>query len=274
MFLHEYPDTIVEERSCINPHTNKVMPTDIVNHRMKIAIEIQSEYHDLRPERDKIKRDFWIGKGYHFYAPDIRDYTILEMCQIFFDIIEIPSYIDYNYRNKLKINEIQKLLDECVPVKKIAEIQNVDPHRIYDSIRFGNLHYSEKYVYDCYTSLVQCDFNGSVIGEYISIEEAGRQTGASADAIGRALSQNRHYSGGSFWFTKEEFEKGDIKSKLRSRFSKYQIPVNKFTPDGQFIKRFETVTDAAKEIGISSAHVYRVVIGDRKTIRGFHYEAA
>ena len=41
IFIHEYPDTSIEDKSCINPKTKRPFPTDIVNHRMKIAIEIQ-----------------------------------------------------------------------------------------------------------------------------------------------------------------------------------------------------------------------------------------
>ena len=60
MFKHNYPDTIEEEKSCINPSTGWPLPTDIVNHRLKIAIEIQSQFHDA-PERilvDAYKKKF------------------------------------------------------------------------------------------------------------------------------------------------------------------------------------------------------------------------
>ncbi len=58
LFLHYHPDTIVEDKSCRNPLTNCIMPTDIVNHRLKIAIEIQSEWHDVEysKTKDKIKK--------------------------------------------------------------------------------------------------------------------------------------------------------------------------------------------------------------------------
>lgn len=107
MFKYHYPDTIEEEKSCINPMTNKIMPTDIVNHRLKIAIEIQSEWHDneYSKTKDVIKRRFWIDKGYSFYYPDIRDYSVLEMCQLFFDIESLPNYINYNYSNKINIKK-------------------------------------------------------------------------------------------------------------------------------------------------------------------------
>lgn len=69
VFLHELPDTILEERSCVNPKTNYTMPTDIVNHRLKIAIEIQSAGHDteLQQVKDSIKKKYWIEKGYRFF---------------------------------------------------------------------------------------------------------------------------------------------------------------------------------------------------------------
>lgn len=146
MFVHEYPDTIPEERSCINPNTNCAMPTDIVNHRLKIAIEIQSQWHDSRPERDKIKRDYWVGRNYKFYAPDIRDYTILEMLQLFFDVDKIPDYIDFSYANKLNFKLIQGMLDDLMSPREISDKLNVHIHRIYDAIGQGNLHYNENYI--------------------------------------------------------------------------------------------------------------------------------
>lgn len=66
MFTHYYPDTIEEDKSYINPITNKICPTDIVNHRLKIAIEIQSQWHDFKDIKikDKMKKNYWISKGY------------------------------------------------------------------------------------------------------------------------------------------------------------------------------------------------------------------
>ena len=68
LFLHYYPDTIVEDKSFINPLTNRVCPTDIVNHRLKIAIEVQSQWHDFDDVKikDKMKRNYWIDAGYEF----------------------------------------------------------------------------------------------------------------------------------------------------------------------------------------------------------------
>lgn len=150
MFLHYYPDTSIENKSYINPKTNKVCPTDIVNHRLKIAIEIQSQWHDFEDIKikDKNKKKYWISSGYKFYDPDIRDYSILDMCKIFFDIDSIPDWINYDFSNKLNIKNIQTLLNNGKTVSEIANELDVDKHRIYDAIHSKKLFYPKNYKYN------------------------------------------------------------------------------------------------------------------------------
>ncbi len=147
LFLHYYPDTIVEEKSYRNPNTGKICPTDIVNHRLKIAIEIQSQWHDFDDIKikDKLKKEYWITMGYDFYSPDIRDYSVLEMCRLFFELESIPKWVKYDYSNKLNIKKIQDLLDEGLIVTEIAERLGVDKHRIYDAIHNKKAFYPQNY---------------------------------------------------------------------------------------------------------------------------------
>lgn len=147
IFLHYHPDTSLEDKSYRSKITGKICPTDIVNHRLKIAIEIQSQWHDFEDIKikDKMKKEYWISKGYSFYSPDIRDYSILEMCQLFFDIQEIPNWIDYNFSNKLNVKEVQELLDKGFTVLNIAEIMGINAHRIYDALHTKKLFYPKNY---------------------------------------------------------------------------------------------------------------------------------
>lgn len=149
LFLYNYPDTIVEDKTYRNPITNKICPTDIVNHRLKIAIEIQSQWHDFEDIKikDKMKKDYWLNKNYRFYSPDIRDYSILEMCQIFFDINELPKWINYEYGNKLNIKEIQNMLNNNLTVLEIADKLSINPRRIYDAIYSKKIFYPSNYKY-------------------------------------------------------------------------------------------------------------------------------
>lgn len=206
VWLHEKCGTVVEDMSCINPNTNHPLPTDIVNHKEKIAIEIQSWFHDFedQQEKDIIKRNFWINKGYQFYAVDQRDYTVLEMINIFFPYIkEIPSYVDFGYSNKINDVKIQNMLNEGISISEIAKVEGCKPHTIYDAIRYGRIEYPKTYKNKSFTPVVQLDTNNKFISEYDSIKEATSATGAKY--ISSALSHGRHYSGGYLWFYKDDY---------------------------------------------------------------------
>ena len=129
IFKHEYPKTVLEDRSCINPLTNASLPTDIVNHQLNIAIEIQSQFHDqpYQKIKDNIKKKYWINRGYRFYALDIRDYNVIDMIKIFFPtIIELPNYIKTNFEDQAKYDYVQKLIDsrkyKRIDIIKMANI--------------------------------------------------------------------------------------------------------------------------------------------------------
>lgn len=206
VWLHEKNGTIVEDMSCVNPKTNRPLPTDIVNHSEKIAIEIQSWFHDFKyqKEKDKIKKNFWLEKEYKFYAIDQRDYTVLEMINIFFPYIkEIPSYVDFDYSNKINDVKIQKMLNNGLSVSEIANIEGCKPHTIYDAIRYGRIEYPKNYKNKSYTPVVQLDIEYNFIREYDSIREAISTTGVRY--ISSALHVGRHYSGGYIWFYKDDY---------------------------------------------------------------------
>ena len=148
LFLELREGTIVEDKSCRNPITNCIMPTDIVNHKEKIVIEIQSWFHDF-PDRqinDKIKKDYWESIGYTIYTPDIRDYTVLGMAQLFFpELTEIPSWVKYDFESKLDIDVVQQLLNSGLTVTEIAEKMGKTPSAIYSAIHDNRLRYPDNY---------------------------------------------------------------------------------------------------------------------------------
>lgn len=219
IFMHEYPDTIVEDPSCINPLTNRSMPTDIVNHNLKIAIEIQSEFHDYRKERDELKKNYWINRKYKFYALDIRDYSILEMCQVFFNIDSIPDYVDFTYGRKLDLKTIQEMLDKNIPVLTISKELNISPHRIYDAIYYRKLHYSSDFHNDSCSPVVQLDLNEKFISVYPTIKEAGEKTGVLPGNISSCLNHGKNYSSGFYWMYKEDYDNNKPIKKTRLKLN-------------------------------------------------------
>lgn len=273
MFKHYHPDTIEEEKSCRNPITNKILPTDIVNHRLKVAIEIQSEWHDneYSQKKDACKREFWLNKGYSFFAPDIRDYSVLEMCQLFFNIKELPDFINYEYSNKLNIKKVQSLLDDYVPIPQIAKILSINIHRIYDAIYAGKIQRPKNYLNADHRPVVQLDLEGNYINEYSSLAEASRLTGVGAGTIQSALDRNSHYSRNYYWFDIDDYYKGTYQI-FGMRFSKFMNKVDKYDKDNNYICSYDSILDAAQELGTNSYSILRVVKGERKSIKGFVYK--
>lgn len=273
MFLHYYPDTITEDKTYRNPLTNKIAPTDIVNHRLKIAIEVQSQWHDF-PDiqiKDKLKKEFWVNNGYKFYALDIRDYTILEMCQVFFDVKEIPDYINFEYSNKLNLKVAQQNLDSGLSVLDTADKMNVSAHRIYDALGCNKLHYPDKYIPTCWSPVIQYDIKGNFIAEYKSISEATKETNIPSGNISTRLRKNGHYCGGFIWFYKRDIDENSVN--INGRYIKYYRPVNKYDLEGNFIKSFETIIDAAKEIDVNSYPIWCIAEHKKKkSIKGFTYK--
>lgn len=210
VWLHEHPDTIPEDKSCINPLTNCPLPTDIVNHRLKTAIEIQSWFHDKESQKikDDIKKNYWLNRGYKFYAIDHREYSVLEMIQLFFPNIEkIPDYIDFKYANKTDYTEVQDLLSQGFSIPYVSEKTNISRHKIYDAIYAGKVIVSSNRKNACFQPVVQLSRDYSYINEFESIAEAGRKTGLKYANIVSALNYGRHYSQGFLWYRKEDYEK-------------------------------------------------------------------
>lgn len=271
VWLHEEPDTVVEDKTCINPNTNHCLPTDIVNHRLKIAIEIQSWFHDFndQKEKDAIKKNFWIDKGYNFYAIDQRNYTVLEMIQLFFPTVKsVPDYIDFGYSNKFDDVLAQKLLNETLSVIKVAEIMKCSTHLIYDAIQNNRISYPDNYINSAYSPIVQLDLNGKFVACYSTTNDAIKKTGVKY--IASCLHRGRNFSGGYYWVYKKDYDSGNYTlSEFRSK--KFLVPINQYDTDGNFIRKFDTIIEASKAMNCNNGDIYRVAIGEKnilKTIYG------
>lgn len=250
VWLHERKGTVVEDRSCVNPLTNCCLPTDIVNHSDKVAIEVQSWFHDFEDSkiRDKIKKDYWISRGYDFYAVDQRDYTVIEMVQIFFPHInEIPDYIDINFGKKLNDIKVQKLLNEGYNVSQVAEMMNEPTHKIHDAIRYGRIYYPENYIRADWTPVVQLDFKGNYIAEFNSLVEAeNSNANVKATLISGCLKAKRNISGGYIWIKKDDYYSNNY-ILPKPRGYKFYTAVDKYDLDNNFIKHYDTIFEAVKD---------------------------
>nr|DAX07971.1 MAG TPA: intron associated endonuclease [Bacteriophage sp.] len=274
VFMHEYPDTILEDRSCINPITATVMPTDIVNHKMKIAIEIQGQFHrfDNQKVKDKIKKDFWINKGYSFYDYSIDKISVLDYLKLFFPQVEdIPKYVDLNYSNKLDLEMIQNKINQYVRISDIAKELNIKPHRIYDAIYDNKLYYPNDYNRTTAVPIVQLDKYDNLISEYSSFKEAEAKTGIKAGLISSCIYYKNYYCKGFYWFYKDNYINHTYIIP-QNRTNKFYQKVECYNIDNIFIQIFDDMYQAAKFCNSTASKIYEVTQNKRKTTKGYIFK--
>lgn len=275
IFIHKYPDTSLEDRSCINPKTNRALPTDIVNHNLKIAIEIQSGYHD-KPEKrviDKFKKDFWINKGYKFYDPDIRDYSILEMVNIFFkEITEIPDYVDFDFSANIDFNLVQQYLDNGYSIKEISNITG------YGIGGIGSLRASKKIkLPDDYFEkilnirpIVMLSKNGDFIRKFSSKSEADKK-GYKYGTISRVLSGKQKYAYDCLWVFEKNYINGNyIVPEIES--DKYDIKIDSYNMDNKLLKHYKNIYEASEDLSLYRYEIYNVVKGKSKSVKNYKFK--
>lgn len=266
IFLHEYPDTIVEERSCVNPLTNYIMPTDIVNHNKKIAIEIQSDFHDNESQqvKDKIKKEFWINKGYSFFDPDIRNYTILQMVQLFFPhITSIPNYIDYNYGMGLPLDIIQNELNSGKSIKQISKELGFNEGSIRSAVREKRLILPIDYKKNIlnHKPIVQLNDIGEFVARYDNLSAVGK-AGYARGTVIRVLHGKQKMSYHCYWVYEDDYKTGNYNLALLS--DRFIIPVDKYDLNNTFIKSYPNIYRAATDSKSSISEIYRIVVPNSK----------
>jgi len=271
VFLHEYPDTITEDRTCINPKTNHCLPTDIVNHRLKIAIEIQSSFHDCAERKwvDNYKKNFWIKLGYNFYDPDIREYSILDMIQLFFPFISsIPNYVDYNFSNCVDFVKVQSMLDNGYSIKEISNILDVKTTTIRGLITSKKIQLPNEYKNKVFKikPIIRLSKNGSFIERFESLCDADKK-GFAPGTIRRVLNKQQDFSYDSFWVYEEDYKNNNyIIPEIKK--DKFNMSVDKYDKNNNFICHYESIYKAEKNSKSSKSEIYRVANGERKSSRG------
>ena len=264
MFRHYYSDTILEERSCINPMTNCIMPTDIVVPSKLLVVEVQSQYHDSdnQKTKDAIKKKFWENKGYKVFTPDIRNYTVLEMCQLFFDIDSFPSWINYIGKNKVDYKTIQKKLNEGNKIQEIAEEMNLNPHIIYDGFVSKKIFYPENYSKSTRVPVVQLTMNREYVNTYSCYAEAERENKIKRGLIANGIFQKSYYACGYYWVPEFLYYSSNFVLP-ENRLEKFYRKLHMIDEKGIILKTYCDYFEASKDNNIIASKIYESV--HRKT---------
>ena len=123
----------------------------------------------------------------------------------------------------------------------------------------------------------QYDINGNFIKEWTSITEASRQLKIIASDISACCNDKIKTAGGYIWRYKgEELKKEDVEKHKPLR---YQCrPINQYSLDGKFIKRYDSIKDAAidNNFNVKSAisNIHYCCSGKTKKAYGFIWKYA
>lgn len=108
--------------------------------------------------------------------------------------------------------------------------------------------------------------DGNLINSYYSVREAGRELNISFDGIIYSIKTKKIYKNYFWSYSKSE----DIS--LYRFFRKGGLSVNMYSISNEFIKTFETITEASKQTNIIKSSIIRCCKNKQKTAGGFIFK--
>ena len=117
-------------------------------------------------------------------------------------------------------------------------------------------------------SVSQYSIDGKFIKMWNSLSEAAFALNLNKSSIGNCcrMEPSTHQIGGFVWrFSDEVTGREDIDAVVYKAKKK----VNQYTIDGTYLKTFDSLSDASKEINKSSSNISKCCNGDRKSVGGY-----
>lgn len=118
--------------------------------------------------------------------------------------------------------------------------------------------------------VTKLDEAGRTMKIYPSIQSAAKDIGISPSGIWLCLQGKRKTAGGYAW----QYSDIDCSEYLDSIANKKKIAVLQFDTAGNFLRRFDSVADAARTVGKSTGGICRCLKGRRKTCGGYQWKYA
>ena len=108
------------------------------------------------------------------------------------------------------------------------------------------------------------DLKGNIINEWKGIKEASVSLNISEGSINHSLKNKNKRGGDYIWVYKEEWEKGKIN--INYKF------ILQYTLEGEFIKEYPTLKEAALQISGSAHSIGECCRGKQKTACGYKWK--
>lgn len=173
--------------------------------------------------------------------------------------------------NKLKLGRIAKgfyhgwkSVGGYIWIKKTVD----DYPLTISSYKNPNSIYRTKYI------VLQYTVDGEFIAEYNGFNEIGRKLGLNGNYIRSAVitSKNRiSKSYGFIWMLKQSNTYSKI---IKPYCNPKKVKIHQLNTKGEFIKEYNSVTEASRELGIPKSNISYCLTGKRKTAGGYIWKYA
>ena len=178
--------------------------------------------------------------------------------------------------SSIDVSKIYEMWDKGLSIGEIASALNHDRHAISIRIREYTNYTPEENNIRRYNiiaktrqkEICQYDLNGEFINEYDSILSASEKTGIGYRTICSNIQGKTSSAGGFQWVYKDELPPG----KYDIRGNGYKTPIVQLDLQYNFIREFESLTDASKEIGLTSTSSLSYALKNpKRIIKGSHW---
>lgn len=176
------------------------------------------------------------------------------------------------------INKIRENINATFDIVELCAVADLkDKESFYlDKYKDDNLMLSSN-DNGAWKAVLQYKPDGSFIKKHYSIKSAARYVKSTLSSIQRVLNGERKTCKGMIFIYEHEYHKRrtDItKARTRVVERKGGRDVLMLNKDGEIIKRFKKITEAAKEVGVSSKNVSRALNKFQQTAGGYSFRYA
>lgn len=110
---------------------------------------------------------------------------------------------------------------------------------------------------------------GEILNVYKSATEAGYQNNITQGQICSAIERKTYYTKQNFYIYKDLYDNGDFEKRLTQGYN-LRSPVIQLTKEGEFIKKYESLKEAAKSLGVSKESIRNATTKDlNRSCKGY-----
>ena len=171
---------------------------------------------------------------------------------------------------KIDREKVLELWNNGLSAVKIANELNTTADTIHSILKSYNISHAERVNRSLRKEIEQYDLNGNLIQTYDDKFYAAKATNISQEAIQQAC-LNNGFSSNYFWkYSDNPTPIEEIIEKYYSeRFSDRKVPVLAYNFDGILFKKYNSLTEAAKEMNCTTTNILRSCINYRQSACGF-----